>query len=192
MERTTRRVLAVALGLVLLASGTGCSGEEAQDAPTPPGAAGGGTTATPAQSLAQDLAVAGGSTVPVDAPAIASAPADTSGAVLEVLAVQRLRGTTLLTMAVRNESADELRIINRLGSPHLDTRSVALVDPVGLKRYLPYVDGEDRCLCSSTKSQEIPRGERTILTALYPALPEGVLTVAVQTPMGGIAEVPVS
>lgn len=193
MDRT-RLVLVPLLVTGLVLGAAACTGgsDDATSAASSGGSAAPSTDdASPTSSGASGTAQ--GSTLPVDAPARAAAPAQQPGTLLEVLALQRQDATLLLTLAVRNESGEEINIGNSLGTPtDYDLRSVALVDPVGLKRYLPYLDDDDRCLCSKTDFTPIGPGERAVVTALYPAPPESARTLTVQTPIGAVADAPVS
>src|SRR5690606_8382011 len=93
---------------------------------------------------------------------LAATPSSEPGVTIEVFELVRTDGAVHLTFAlVLDEDADAQASAYPLvgGVTTTDARNVTLFDPVGLKRYLAYMDEDDRCLCSSAH-HFIKPGER--------------------------------
>jgi len=174
----------------------GCSGDDdtaedapgAQDTSTPAST----STATPdSDSSASSPAVA--ATLP-DEP-VATVPGGEPGMVVEVYALTRSAESVTATMAVTNEALEPFTLNRQFAASLADdyrVSGITLFDPAGLKRYLVLRDTNGDCLCSDVGNGRLDTGERVSFTATFPAPPQDVDTVTVETPMGALASVPIS
>lgn len=127
---------------------------------------------------------------------IASAPAGIPGGTIEVYALQR-SGDSSLTLVLGfalEETAGGTVLTYELGAEGVGDQTltgVTLFDADNLKRHLVYLDSEGDCLCSEV-SIPIEPGESAAFAALFPAPPSDVTEMTVQTPLGSVAEVPIT
>lgn len=163
-----------------------------------------GSTA-PTETKTFKLASATYPMVKADVPSdpIASAPAEKKGIFLDIYALQRTGSKSVaLVFGLRNDSSDSsdvYEVNTDLGGGATESKEkdytvsgVSLFDPSGLKRYLVYLDSKNACLCSDTDIIAIQRGQSRIYAAQLPAPPTNVTKVAVQTPVGAVADVEIS
>ncbi len=210
--RTTRTAVAVVLSTTLsagLLAGCGMFGRSDPEptgtddtARTDPGGNGGEeepTGPTP-QEISEQLI---STTVERDddAPAVATATgADAGGAAvtLDVVSVQRLEDSTLVTFRLSGDPGTSLAGPGGFGTAEHDSlnfaRTLYLVDDtVTLTRYLPlqFDDYRPACTCPYMPF-ELSATPQTF-TALYPALPDGVATVDLAaSDMVTVADAPVT
>ena len=185
------------VGLLLVAGCTaddGASPEEPEPAGTSAGAA--PSAAAPAEDSG-DGGVAASPAGEVPAEPVAVVPGQDPGMVLEVYRLARTGGTATLTMGVLNDGDEELSLLTSFQAGQgaaFDASGISLLDPVNLDRYLVLRDTEDECLCSRLQGGDFRPGpgERVHLSASFPAPPDDVTSVTVETPAGSLADVPIT
>jgi len=115
--------------------------------------------------------------------------------VVELYALTRAGESVTATMAVTNEAVEDFGLARQFAATTEDDYRVSgfsLFDPAGLKRYLVLRDTDGDCLCSDIGNSRLATGERVSFTATFPAPPQDVDTVTVETPMGALTSVPIS
>lgn len=190
-RRTAPRVLAaVALGLGAL---TACS---AADEPEPTS----GPT-SPAPDASEERT--GWTAAEIESVVLGTLPADDvlgsaegavpdrygdHPAVVEVTAVRATDRTTVVWFTLRNvedgSASLPLEAFNTRSPLTMDVRDVALVDVASGVRYQPYLgvsvqdDTKSFCTCAHAPKQITTKGQ--LLSATFPAIPEGTTTVALE------------
>lgn len=192
MPRSRRRLsLFLAMAAVLSA----CSSDDGGDASSP-------TTAPVAtEERTFELASAAFPSLSVEIPEepIASAPAQMDGFTLEVYALTRESEKSVAAVfALRNESGGNMTFQRQLEDPTIEApvdytiSGVALFDPVNLKRHLVFLDEEGGCLCSTTSTVTVDDGDTLHLAAQFPAPPDDIDAMTLQTPLGSVSDVPLT
>lgn len=133
----------------------------------------------------------------VPADPVAAVPGQRPGMVLEVYRLARTGETATLTMAVFNEGAEDLDILQAFQAGRgtdFDAGGISLLDPVGLQRYLVLRDTQEGCLCSvfGNGVTSVEPGARLYISASFPAPPADVTAVTVETPSGSLVDVPIA
>jgi len=118
------------------------------------------------------------------------APGSPSPVIADVIKVERLPDSTVLTWRLKSATGDSVATNSFQLSkpPFLDTRYVGLVDASAKKTYYAYTyapgnqtDGQDvSCLCSGIPDEVGSQG--TVLHSVLPPLPSALKTVDVTIP----------
>jgi hypothetical protein len=186
-------------GLVLALAAWSCQKKEQVAAPAPaavPAAQPAPTTA-PAAAAAPAAAPAAASAAAPAAAAIASADGEQQGRRVEVTELKRLSGGTISLKFAMINGADEIAFHGDYGEANHSRDfgsigGIALVDPVGKKKYLVVRDSDGACLCS----RDIPNvamNSRLNLWAKFPAPPEDVKKISISIPhFAPMDDVPIS
>jgi hypothetical protein len=172
--------LPMPIGLVLALAAWGCQKKEQAVAPPP------APTTAPVAAAAPAAAPA---TAPAAAPAsaaIASAEGEQQGRRADVTELKRLSGGTISLKFTMINDGDEIAFHAQYGDANHprdfgSIGGVALVDPVGKKKYPVVRDSDDACLCS----RDIPnmaKMSRLNLWAKLPAPPENVRKISISIP----------
>ena len=185
-------LLPLFFGLALALSAGGCQKKEQTAAPPQaPAAAPAAATVAPAQAPPAAAAA------PPASAAIASADGEQPGRRVQVTELKRLSGGTLSLKFTMINDGDEIAFHDAYAEAghSRDFGSiggVALVDPVGKKKYLVVRDSADACLCS----RDIPNIEkmsRLNLWAKFPAPPDDVKKISISIPhFAPMDDVPIS
>jgi len=191
--------LLLPFGLVLTLGAWGCGKKEQAAAPAAPVASAPQPAVSalpPASAPAPTAAPAAAPAAPVTA-AIASADGEQPGRRVEVTELKRVSGGTVSLRFTMVNDADEIAFHDAYGEAghSKDFGSiggVALVDPVGKKKYLVVRDTDGACVCS----RDIPnmaKASRLNLWAKLPAPPEDVRKISVSIPhFAPMDDVPIS
>ncbi|MFT3875109.1 MAG: hypothetical protein QM708_01575 [Propioniciclava sp.] len=100
---------------------------------------------------------------------------------------------TTVDFTLTNRGAATWFVESRLSTSfEHDVSGVFLVDAVAGKRYLPARDGEERCVCSGTRTGGLGPGDSVTFSAVFAPLPSDLDRVRVHIPLGGIFDVPVT
>lgn len=198
-----RRLPAALVCLAALAFGACSSGGD--DAAPSTTSTTGAATEEPTEELTLELVSSVRPSVSLDIPEepIATAPAEASGTHLDVFALERQGDSSLLLVLGLRNDGDAAYTIQRQfedstlkqqheGTPDYLASGITLFDAENLKRHLVYLDEAGGCLCSVVGTKSVEPGQTAYAAALFPAPPEGVDTVTVQTPVGAIPDVPIS
>jgi hypothetical protein len=192
--RVRRRVKVGIAALALLAAMSACSGHKKDPSPKPSSSATATSTSSGLQSLENQLLAS-----PTSAQPVASETAQIRlinlsgppvGLTAQVLSVTVVGATTELHWQLK--SADGA-IAGAAGnwasggnSSSTDTSQIAILDPSGKERFLPYLNanqavfGEGNCVCSDTPRQV--SSTPIDMYATYPAISDAASTVTIDIP----------
>lgn len=130
---------------------------------------------------------------------VATAPAEFDGFSLDVYALQRDSAESVsLVFGLRNDSGDDRTFQREMEDPTVEgavdyaISAVSLFDAVNLKRHLVFLDEENGCLCSRTDTVTVATGDTLYLAAQFPAPPADIESMTLQTPIGSVADVPLT
>lgn len=147
---------------------------------------------------------AGRVTVEIPTQPIDSMPSSIAGVTLKLYLVKRQHDAVLVVFALQvdpsaasiglESSIDQALSYN--ASSTFAANPIGLVDPVGLKEYLPFMGDPKKdttCLCSTLSGGPYDEEHRTVtnyLAAIVAAPPPSVKSVAFVSGMGSFANVP--
>jgi len=185
------------LGLVLTLGAWGCGKKEQAAAPAAPVAsAPQPAAAVPPPEPPPTTAPATALAAPPSS-AIASSDGEQPGRRVEVTELKRVSGGTVSLKFTMINDSDEIAFHDAYGEAghSKDFGSiggVALVDPVGKKKYLVVRDSDGACVCSRD-IPNIAKASRLNLWAKLPAPPEDVRKISVSIPhFAPMDDVPIS
>jgi hypothetical protein len=131
---------------------------------------------------------------PAAAPALAFARAEWPGLTIEVVEVKRIGGMLAVQLRFTNASPQPFEFGTRFAADPADRDTladVALVEPMGLRKYFVLRDRENRPACS-TAVPALQPGERRLLFARFPAPREGTSRITIQIPhVADMRDVPI-
>lgn len=124
---------------------------------------------------------------------IAVAEGEAFGLRAEITELKRTGGNTVtLRFVLVNETGNDLNTRVDIFGGTADLRQVHLIDDEGMKKYLPVMDSQNNCVCSSGLPPSLRDGQSLNLWARFPAPPPEVTTVSLMLPRFIPTEVPVS
>ena len=196
-------VVAWALSALMVA---GCSGGHKTSGaqPTVPSSSpGSGLSPSPGRSMTFQLAdaAAGSVTSVVPDQPLATTPTTVSGVTLQFYVARRLDPNAVLVVfaVVAPNGTDRANVVLALsatgGGTQASVSGVSILDPVGLKQYLPYMANPNQdgtCVCSDTFDSDIGQtsGPTPVyLAAVLAAPPPTVSEVSFVTGLGTIPNV---
>ncbi len=130
---------------------------------------------------------------------VATAPAEYDGFSLDVYALHpESDKSVFLVFGVRNGSDEDKTFQREMEDPAVDgpvdyaISGISLFDAVNLKRHLVFLDEQGGCLCSVTATETVEAGSTLYLAAQFPAPPADVTSMTLQTPIGSVANIPLT